>query len=203
EGLPKVTADRVQVQQVLLNLMLNSIEAMKDTRGELTVTSERTEDGALLVSVSDSGIGLAAEDVGHIFEAFFTRKSQGPAWDCPSVERLLSRTAAVCGQLPTRYAARLFISRCRTRRQHTHLRRLRHELYAFARLQFGTKKPAAQTQMAPWQAGFSYRGALKLQFLRRTSPSLRSTTPPPSTNCSTDWNNHGNGVAVGFVPSVP
>src|SRR5262249_48239223 len=77
EGLPKVTADRVQVQQVLLNLMLNSIEAMKDTRGELTVTSERTEDGALLVSVSDSGIGLAAEDVGHIFEAFFTRKSQG------------------------------------------------------------------------------------------------------------------------------
>jgi signal transduction histidine kinase len=83
EGLPKVIADRVQVQQVLLNLMLNSIEAMKDTSGELTVTSERTEDGVLLVSVSDSGIGLAPEDVDHIFEAFFTRKSQGTGMGLP------------------------------------------------------------------------------------------------------------------------
>ena len=83
EGLPKVIADRVQVQQVLLNLMLNSIEAMKDTSGELTVTSERTEDGVLLVSVSDSGIGLAPEDADHIFEAFFTRKSQGTGMGLP------------------------------------------------------------------------------------------------------------------------
>jgi PAS domain S-box-containing protein len=77
EGLPKVIADRVQMQQVLLNLMLNSIEALKDTSGKLTVTSERTEDGGLLVSVSDTGIGLAVEDTERIFEAFFTTKSQG------------------------------------------------------------------------------------------------------------------------------
>ena len=77
EGLPKVRADRVQLQQVLLNLMLNSIEAMKDTGGEVTLTSERTEDGGLLVSISDSGIGLTAEDTERIFEAFFTTKSQG------------------------------------------------------------------------------------------------------------------------------
>jgi signal transduction histidine kinase len=77
EGLPKVIADRVQMQQVLLNLMLNSIEALKDTSGKLTVTSERTEDDGLLVSVSDTGIGLAAEDTERIFEAFFTTKSQG------------------------------------------------------------------------------------------------------------------------------
>jgi signal transduction histidine kinase len=67
----------VQVQQVLMNLMVNGIEAMKDTGGELTVTSKRTEDGQLLISVSDSGIGLPQEQPDRIFEAFFTTKSQG------------------------------------------------------------------------------------------------------------------------------
>ena len=76
-GLPEVMADRVQIQQVLMNLMLNGIEAMKDTSGELTVTSKRTEDGQLMISVSDSGIGLPQEQPDRIFEAFFTTKSQG------------------------------------------------------------------------------------------------------------------------------
>jgi len=76
-SLPKVMADRVQVQQVLMNLMVNGIEAMKDTGGELTVTSKRTEDGQLMISVSDSGIGLPQEQPDRIFEAFFTTKSQG------------------------------------------------------------------------------------------------------------------------------
>jgi len=76
EGLPKVMADRVQLQQVLMNLMLNGIEAMKDTGGELTVTSKSTEDGQLIVSISDSGIGLP-QNPDRIFEAFFTTKSQG------------------------------------------------------------------------------------------------------------------------------
>jgi signal transduction histidine kinase len=75
--LPKITADRVRLQQVLMNLMLNGIEAMKDTSGELTVTSKRTEDGQLMISVSDSGIGLPQEQPDRIFEAFFTTKSQG------------------------------------------------------------------------------------------------------------------------------
>jgi PAS domain S-box-containing protein len=75
--LPKVMADRVQVQQVLMNLMLNGIEAMKDTSGELTVTSKRTENGQLMISVSDSGIGLPQEQPDRIFQAFFTTKSQG------------------------------------------------------------------------------------------------------------------------------
>jgi signal transduction histidine kinase len=70
-------ADRVQLQQVLMNLMLNGIEAMKDTSGELTVTSKRTEDGQLVISVSDSGIGLPQEQPDRIFQAFFTTKSQG------------------------------------------------------------------------------------------------------------------------------
>jgi PAS domain S-box-containing protein len=76
-GLPLITADRVQLQQVLMNLMLNGIEAMKDASGELTVASKRTEDGQVLISVSDSGIGLPVGEVERIFEAFFTTKPQG------------------------------------------------------------------------------------------------------------------------------
>jgi PAS domain S-box-containing protein len=76
-GLPRTTADRVQLQQVLINLMLNGIEAMQDTGGQLTVASKRSEDGQLLISVSDSGIGLPIDDAERIFEAFFTTKPQG------------------------------------------------------------------------------------------------------------------------------
>jgi PAS domain S-box-containing protein len=76
-GLPRITADRVQLQQVLMNLILNGIEAMKDAKGDLTVTSKRTDDGQLLVSVSDSGVGLPSGEVDRIFEAFFTTKAQG------------------------------------------------------------------------------------------------------------------------------
>jgi PAS domain S-box-containing protein len=76
-SLPKVMADRVQLQQVLMNLMLNGIEAMKDTGGQLTVTSKSTEDGQLLISVSDSGVGFPVEESERIFKAFFTTKPQG------------------------------------------------------------------------------------------------------------------------------
>jgi signal transduction histidine kinase len=76
-GLPPTTADRVQLQQVLMNLMLNGIEAMKDVSGELTITSKRNADGQLLISVSDSGIGLSANQIDRIFDAFFTTKPQG------------------------------------------------------------------------------------------------------------------------------
>src|ERR1700752_3052313 len=75
--LAKTTADRVQLQQVLMNLMLNGIEAMKGTSGALTITSKRSEDGQLMVSVGDSGVGLPADGAGRIFEAFFTTKPDG------------------------------------------------------------------------------------------------------------------------------
>jgi signal transduction histidine kinase/CheY-like chemotaxis protein len=75
--LPTTTADRVQMQQVLMNLMLNGIEAMQDTCGELSIASKRTDDGQLLISVSDTGIGLSIDEAGRIFEAFFTTKPQG------------------------------------------------------------------------------------------------------------------------------
>jgi PAS domain S-box-containing protein len=76
-GLPMVAADRVQLQQVLMNLMLNGIEAMKDTEGELTIISRRTEVGEILIAVSDSGSGLPVEGSEHLFAAFFTTKPQG------------------------------------------------------------------------------------------------------------------------------
>ena len=76
-SLPKVMADRVQLQQVVMNLMLNGIEAMTDMGGELKVTSKMTEDGQLLISVSDSGVGFPVEESERIFKAFFTTKPQG------------------------------------------------------------------------------------------------------------------------------
>jgi PAS domain S-box-containing protein len=74
--LPKIMVDRVQLQQVFMNLMLNGIEAMSDSGGELTVKSELQE-GQLQFSVSDTGVGLPAEKMDQIFSAFFTTKPQG------------------------------------------------------------------------------------------------------------------------------
>jgi signal transduction histidine kinase len=69
-------ADRVQLQQVFMNLMLNAIEAMEDSGGELTVMSQ-LQDGQLLFSVSDTGVGLPRGEMDQIFSAFFTTKPQG------------------------------------------------------------------------------------------------------------------------------
>ena len=75
--LPPISADRVQLQQVLINLMLNGLEAMKDSSGELTIRSQRDEEGRPLISVSDVGIGLPVGQRDKIFDAFFTTKPQG------------------------------------------------------------------------------------------------------------------------------
>jgi PAS domain S-box-containing protein len=75
--LPRITADRVQLQQVIMNLMLNAIEAMKETGGLLTVKSQRDGDYQLLIAVSDTGVGLPTEKADQIFDAFFTTKTQG------------------------------------------------------------------------------------------------------------------------------
>jgi len=74
--LPKIMADRVQLQQVFMNLMLNAIEAMRDAGGELTVKSQ-LQNGQLQFSISDTGVGLPAEKMDQIFSAFFTTKPLG------------------------------------------------------------------------------------------------------------------------------
>src|SRR6266403_2209330 len=77
--LPKIMADRVQLQQVFMNLMLNGIEAMKDmdSAGELTIKSQQSDDRQLLISVGDTGVGLKPEQVEKMFNAFFSTKPQG------------------------------------------------------------------------------------------------------------------------------
>jgi PAS domain S-box-containing protein len=84
EDLPTVMADRVQLQQVLMNLMLNGIDAMKGTTvgGELTVKSE-AGDGQLVISVCDTGVGLPPEQAEQIFKAFFTTKDNGTGMGLP------------------------------------------------------------------------------------------------------------------------
>jgi len=77
EGLPALEADRVQLQQVLMNLMLNAVEATTETGGEVTVRSHNQGDGYVQVSVSDAGVGLPADSSGRIFEPFFTTKHHG------------------------------------------------------------------------------------------------------------------------------
>ena len=80
EQLPPVTADRVQLQQVLLNLIMNALDAMASVDGRarvLRVRTERHEPGGVMVTVQDSGIGIDKKHIGRIFEPFFTTKSHG------------------------------------------------------------------------------------------------------------------------------
>ncbi len=77
--LPQIVGDRVQLQQVMMNLILNGIEAMKDVDGErgMVIKSQRAENEQILVSVSDTGIGLPPQLAEQIFEPFFTTKPHG------------------------------------------------------------------------------------------------------------------------------
>jgi signal transduction histidine kinase/ligand-binding sensor domain-containing protein len=81
----RVMGDRVQLQQVLMNLMMNSIEAMKDMDGmrELTIQSQLGENGQALISVSDTGMGLPLQQADKIFDAFFTTKTHGTGMGLP------------------------------------------------------------------------------------------------------------------------
>jgi signal transduction histidine kinase len=79
EGLPRVQGDRVQLQQVLLNLIINAIEAMRDVdQGERELLiSSRSEPDGVSVEVRDSGPGFAPGDIDRVFEAFYSTKSSG------------------------------------------------------------------------------------------------------------------------------
>ncbi len=85
EDLYPVMADRIQLQQVFMNLMLNGIDAMKDisTARELTIRSQQVKDGQLLISVCDTGMGLPPQQEEQIFSAFFTTKAHGTGMGLP------------------------------------------------------------------------------------------------------------------------
>ena len=80
EGLPAVHGDRVQVQQVVLNLILNAVEAMsavEEGMRELLLSTEQSETHGVLVAVRDSGPGIDPERRERVFDAFYTTKSSG------------------------------------------------------------------------------------------------------------------------------
>jgi len=80
EQLPPVTADRVQLQQVILNLIMNALDAMASVDGRarvLLLRTERHEPGGVMVTVQDTGTGIDKKHIDRIFEPFFTTKSHG------------------------------------------------------------------------------------------------------------------------------
>ena len=79
-ALPEILGDRVQLQQVIINLLMNGIEAMEpvtDRSRELLIQSGKDDTGYLILRVADSGIGISAENANRVFNAFFTTKSSG------------------------------------------------------------------------------------------------------------------------------
>jgi signal transduction histidine kinase len=78
--LPPVSGDRIQLQQVILNLIMNAIEAMSEigeTQRKLLVASSKDGSNGVLVRIQDSGTGLDRESLDHLFEAFYTTKTGG------------------------------------------------------------------------------------------------------------------------------
>jgi NO-binding membrane sensor protein with MHYT domain/nitrogen-specific signal transduction histidine kinase len=119
--LPKIMADSVLVQQVMMNLIMNSIDAMKDvdqTR-ELAIRSQRTEDQQLIISVTDTGVGLPPQQAEQIFNAFFTTKAYGTGMGLRISRSIIEshggrlwaannspRGASFCFTLPTKIEAK-------------------------------------------------------------------------------------------------
>ena len=119
--LPRFMGDRVQLQQVMMNLMTNGIDAMKDADGtrKLAIKSQRAENEQILVTVSDTGVGLPAQEADQIFKAFFTTKPHGTGMGL-SISRSIveshdgrmwaaensPRGASFCFTLPTKVEAK-------------------------------------------------------------------------------------------------
>src|SRR5579872_934817 len=108
EHVPHILADRVQLQQVFMNLMLNAIEAMKETGGELTIRSGLNPEGQLFISISDTGVGLPAESSDRIFDAFHTTKPQGTGMGLAITRSILESHGGRIWATPNRRAGATF-----------------------------------------------------------------------------------------------
>ncbi len=108
EHVPDILADRVQLQQVFMNLMLNAIEAMKETGGELTIRSGLNPEGQLFISISDTGVGLPAESSDRIFDAFHTTKPQGTGMGLAITRSILESHGGRIWATPNRGAGATF-----------------------------------------------------------------------------------------------
>jgi signal transduction histidine kinase len=104
-NLPTILGDRVQLQQVIINLVMNGIEAMlqvTDRPRELVIRSGQEDTQHVLVSITDCGVGISAEDANRLFNAFFTTKSGG-----------MGMGLAICRSIVEAHGGRL--SACRMR----------------------------------------------------------------------------------------
>jgi C4-dicarboxylate-specific signal transduction histidine kinase len=105
EDLPLVTGDRVQLQQVILNLLLNAADAMSgvdDRPRQAVIRTERLDSESVSLTVQDVGVGLDAQSAEKLFEAFYTTKSDGMGIAvCPSAARSSRTTAGASGVGPT------------------------------------------------------------------------------------------------------
>jgi signal transduction histidine kinase len=98
--LPKARGDRVQLQQVVLNLVLNGLEAMREPHAgprTLVIRTGRDSAGALRVTVQDSGPGIAEKDLGHIFEPLYTTKTEGLGMGLAIVRTIVSAHGGAVG----------------------------------------------------------------------------------------------------------
>jgi PAS domain S-box-containing protein len=112
DDLPMTLADRVQLQQVLMNLMLNGIEAIKDTGGVITVKSQLGEDGQIEISVNDTGAGLPwARPTRYLIRSLL-RNHKVAAWAWQSASRSSNCMADGFGPTATAGAARRSTSPC-------------------------------------------------------------------------------------------
>jgi len=107
DGLPLIAGDRVQLQQVILNLIVNAVAAMSgvsDGTRELLVSSRKADPGGVLVGVRDSGSGLAPETLEHVFDAFYTTKPDG-----------MGMGLSICRSIVEAHGGRLWATRCEPR----------------------------------------------------------------------------------------
>ena len=113
--LPPVSGDRIQLQQVILNLILNAKDAMsapQTSPRELVITSQENKSGDVVVAVCDSGNGLDPEMLTHIFDPLLRLNLMAWGWGWRSAARLSKPTAGGCGEARTSLKALSFSSRC-------------------------------------------------------------------------------------------
>jgi C4-dicarboxylate-specific signal transduction histidine kinase len=104
EPLPQVLADRVQLQQVVVNLIMNALDAMASVDGRarvLQLRTERHQPGGVMVTVQDSGTGIDKKHMDRIFEPFFTTKSHG-----------IGMGLSICRSIVEAHGGRLMASQC-------------------------------------------------------------------------------------------
>jgi C4-dicarboxylate-specific signal transduction histidine kinase len=108
EGLPRVQGDRVQLQQVMLNLILNAIQSMSDGAGdnrELRISIDAVpSEGSVRVGVRDTGSGLSPESLSRLFEPFYTTKPEG-----------MGMGLSICRSIIEAHGGRLWATRCEPR----------------------------------------------------------------------------------------